>query len=562
MSKVPKNDLNREFLQFYLSSSLPLMKVGLIITLALFILFAVFNRVMYPGLPETKFYLRFGLIGPFIVTAVVAIYIPALKRFLSTIFIVLNLTTCGVIFYVGQSATLSQPGYQHYSSWVMLVIIGFFTFHRLRFRTLTVIGALMVLSYTLATIINGTLAGNSYAFHSNLFFVIAVYSLGFFMAFTIEKLNWKNFIHKRTLSENYKKLLAETRERKDAVEALRSSEHQYHQTLDSIPDWIYVLDKEMKFVMLNSFLEEEHLRQGFPINCIGKKINKVYPYIPATTLDEINHVFKTGEILIGEQQLFLRDRTIYGETRKVPIFRDNEVIQVMIIMRNRSKEKEIEELKQKNIDQKETLLREIHHRVKNNLAIVVSLLNLQLRNNSDPELRRIIRDIEMRIRSMALIHEHLYRSDNLDRIPLDSYLRSLASIIMGTFSGHKVNLITDLDPAEVSIETALPLGLITNELLTNAFKYAFPIQHQGEITIRLRKGEGDSLTLTVTDNGIGLPENFNMETQTSLGMFIIRLLVEQLDAKIVHRNDHGTSFTMQFRNLIPNTNFSQHTPQS
>jgi two-component sensor histidine kinase len=113
----------------------------------------------------------------------------------------------------------------------------------------------------------------------------------------------------------------------------------------------------------------------------------------------------------------------------------------------------------------------------------------------------------------------------------------------------------------VSIETALPLGLITNELLTNAFKYAFPIQQQGEITIQLVKGEGDMLTLTVKDNGIGLPKNFNMDSQTSLGMFIIRLLVEQLDGNIVHLSDNGTSFSIQFLNVIPATNFSPQTPQ-
>ena len=236
--------------------------------------------------------------------------------------------------------------------------------------------------------------------------------------------------------------------------------------------------------------------------------------------------------------------------RKVPIYKDHEVIQVMTILRDRSKEKEVEELKHKNAEQKEIMLREIHHRVKNNLAIVISLLNLQLRNNSDPELIRIIRDIEMRIRSMALIHEHLYRSENLDRIPLASYLHSLATIITGTFSGHRINIVTSLDPTDVSIETALPLGLIANELLTNAFKYAFPQHNDGEIQVHLHKESSDDFRLTIRDNGVGLPASFSMDSEKSLGMFIVKLLVEQLDGEIAISRLNGTAFTIRFRNLL------------
>jgi two-component sensor histidine kinase len=255
-------------------------------------------------------------------------------------------------------------------------------------------------------------------------------------------------------------------------------------------------------------------------------------------------------MLVTGQKMTMRNFDTYMEIRKVPIYRDHEVVQVMTILRDRSKEREVEDLKQKNAEQKEIMLREIHHRVKNNLAIVISLLNLQLRNNSDQELRRIIRDIEMRIRSMALIHEHLYRSDNLDRIPLASYLESLATIITGTFSGHRVNLVTALDATDVSIETALPLGLIANELLTNAFKYAFPRQQDGEIQIRLHEETLGVFVLTIKDNGVGLPESFSLESEKSLGMFIVKLLVEQLDAEIDINRFNGTTFQVRFRNLF------------
>jgi len=194
------------------------------------------------------------------------------------------------------------------------------------------------------------------------------------------------------------------------------------------------------------------------------------------------------------------------------------------------------------------MLREIHHRVKNNLAIVISLLNLQKQKYPDPDLRRIMKDMELRIRSMALIHEHLYHSENLDQIPLADYLHDLSAIILGTFSGKKIKLITRLEAAEVNIETALPIGLITNELLTNAFKYAFTDQGEGIIQISLSKPDDDHIRLTISDNGSGLPSGFSLNEQTSLGMFIVRLLVEQLDGSIDVANDHGASFTIQFRN--------------
>jgi two-component sensor histidine kinase len=147
---------------------------------------------------------------------------------------------------------------------------------------------------------------------------------------------------------------------------------------------------------------------------------------------------------------------------------------------------------------------------------------------------------------MALLHEHLYRSDNLDKIHLDSYIRSLATIVLSTISGHRVSLSLDLGESESTIETALPIGLIVNELLTNAIKYAFPDGQNGEIFLSLKKENEKDFTLTVKDNGIGLPPNFSFETENSLGMFIVRLLVEQLDGSIEVTKDPGTTFTICF----------------
>ena len=239
---------------------------------------------------------------------------------------------------------------------------------------------------------------------------------------------------------------------------------------------------------------------------------------------------------------------MFCELIKVPVFQDQKVIKVITVIRDRSKEKEIEVLKQKSADEKEILLREIHHRVKNNLSIVISLLNFQLTMSKSQELIPIINDIQLRIRSIALIHEHLYRSETLDRIPLVTYIQSLADIIHSTISPSDLKIETRLDPVDVSIQTALPIGLIINELLTNAVKYAFTPGKKGEIDIILEKDEEDMCTLIVKDNGIGLPLNYSLESVKTMGFYIIHLLTEQLEGEMEILRQNGTSFILRFRN--------------
>ena len=526
------------------------MRMGLIFTLIMFFCFVLFNTFFFRDAPEVQFYNRFWVISPFIITSLMATYFRRLYKWLYPIFISLNLGICLAVYFVGATSDYSENGYEYYFAWVMLVVIGLFVFYRMPFRSLVVIGLLQVTAFILACISNGFFAYRPIIFFSNLFFIIAMYSIGFIMAFTLRKLNWKNFMHQRTLAESNLRLTEEIKERKHAVEAFQQSEIQYHNTLNSIPDLIHVIDRDFRVVIINEALKESQQKMGLAGDVIGKHILEVYPFMTSVSISELNTVFESGAISINELQMPVNGITLYLENRKVPIFKNNRVVQVMTILRDRSKEREVEELKQRNAEQKGTMLREIHHRVKNNLTIVISLLDLQLRNNTNPELMRIIRDIEMRIRSMALIHEHLYRSENIDLIPLASYIHSLATIISSAFSGHRITLVTALDHAEVSIETALPIGLITNELLTNAYKYAFPGSRNGEIEIHLQQDADEMFTLTVSDNGVGLPDSFTLDSENSLGMFIVRLLVEQLGGALEIDRKQGTSFIIRFRNLV------------
>ncbi len=339
--------------------------------------------------------------------------------------------------------------------------------------------------------------------------------------------------------------------RRQVEEALRRSDIEYRDTLDALPDWIYVVDKQDKIVMVNAAVRNELASQNLNPECIGEEIRAGYPFIGNNSLDAIRLVFSKGAPSTDLEKFTWHNRLLHTEITRIPILKDQRVEKVIIMIRDRSEEKEIEDLKRRSAEQKEVLLREIHHRVKNNLAIVISLLNFQLRNNASEELSRIIIDIQMRIRSMALIHEHLYRSENLDRIPLADYIESLAYKIMTTFTGQQVKLDLDLVPMDVGIETALPVGLIINELLTNAFKYAFPDGATGNIRVIVKAGQNQMCELTIQDDGVGLPESSTMDTEKSLGLYIVRLLVEQLCGTINIARQNGTSFNVRFRNVLP-----------
>ncbi len=338
--------------------------------------------------------------------------------------------------------------------------------------------------------------------------------------------------------------------RKQAELTIQESEEKFRSIVTSSPTamYFYRLENEDRLILTGANPGADRIIGLNHNELLGKTIEEAFPNLVNTEIPAMYKRVASGEIGHQSFEIEYKDERFSGFYQVFVFCTTPGVIAVDFI--DISARKHSEELNQRSAEQKEILLREIHHRVKNNLAIVISLLNFQLRRNDNPELARMIRDIQLRIRSMALIHEHLYKSENLDRIPLASYVQSLSAIILSAFSGQNIKLSTNLDPIDVSIETALPIGLILNELLTNAFKYAFPKNSEGTIEINLLREEGENCTLTVKDNGVGLPESFSLESELSLGMYIIRLLAEQLDGSVEIERKNGTSFIIRFRNIL------------
>ncbi len=209
--------------------------------------------------------------------------------------------------------------------------------------------------------------------------------------------------------------------------------------------------------------------------------------------------------------------------------------------------KRAEEKIQASLVEKEVLLKEIHHRVKNNLQIISSLLNMQARKITDDKSRAIFLDSQNRVKSMALIHESLYQSSDLSQIDFDEYLRKLASQILRSYNldTERIRLIFSSNNLQMSVDAAVPCGLIINELVSNSLKYAFPGQRKGEINITVETNPR-GYRLSCADDGIGLPPDFDILQTNSLGLKIVRTLTDQLNGDLIIHTTHGTTFEITF----------------
>ena len=200
-------------------------------------------------------------------------------------------------------------------------------------------------------------------------------------------------------------------------------------------------------------------------------------------------------------------------------------------------------------ERKEALLREVHHRVKNNLAVVCSLFYLQSTHAKEEETVQVFRDMENRVHSMALVHDSLYRSENLARINFGDYAEALAKDILSSHGGPSVpvRLKSELEPIIMSADLAVPCGLILNELISNAFKHGFPRGAGGEIKVTLRSEPEGRCSLSVEDSGVGIPADMDVNSTKSLGLRLVRSLTQQSHGAFeLVKCDSGTSARLQF----------------
>ena len=315
--------------------------------------------------------------------------------------------------------------------------------------------------------------------------------------------------------------------------------------LDSAEDIIFIMDKDYRFLLFNQAAERYFGLS--PAEVVGKCLDEVYPLESWPQAKEGFDRVLRGEIVREDVHLDFRGKKMILSVTEVPLRNEaGEIYGLCGIAREVSQRVELEKALESSLKEKEALLREIHHRVKNNMQIISSLLNLQAYHLQNPELTAILKDCQNRIRSMAIIHEHLYKSTNLARINFADYLNRLVVHLYNAHhqSQEKVQLETELEPVELDIGTAIPLGLLASELISNSFKHAFPGERSGRVRIIFKALVPSGFKLEISDDGVGLPENFTFDSGRTFGMQLVDLLKDQIGARLEVDRTSGARFVI------------------
>ncbi len=336
-------------------------------------------------------------------------------------------------------------------------------------------------------------------------------------------------------------------ERKEAEDKVRQSEIKYRNLFDLSTDGIFILDLDGNFIDVNStaytrlgYTKEEMLslhisKLDHPVfaSRVPERLAQIRDH--GAAVFESAHLRKDGTAMPVE----VNSRLLNYEERQVyfSVIRD-------ITERKIAEEKILAALKEKEI-----LLKEIHHRVKNNLQVVASMLHLQAGYIKDREARTLFEESQKRIESMALLHEKLYQAKDLARIDFREYVVDLASnlLALNTDKSERIEMKVDIEGVILDVNNSIPCGLIINELVSNALAHAFQDGGKGQITIGMHNSSDNRIRLSVSDNGAGFPEDLDFKNTASLGMQLVNSLVNQLDGLIELDRSKGTAFRIEFQ---------------
>jgi PAS domain S-box-containing protein len=337
-------------------------------------------------------------------------------------------------------------------------------------------------------------------------------------------------------------------DRKRSEEQIRNGKNLLKSSIESPNMIILSIDKQYRYVFFNE------IHKNIMISAYGKNIDLGINILDCITdkKDREKSKINYDRAFAGEKHSSIEEygdieRSHY-ETRYNPMLNENnEIIGATAFSEDVTNRIQAEENIKSSLKEKETLLHEIHHRVKNNFTIVSSLLSLQASRINDERLTEALLDSKNRVQSMSAIHETLYQSDNLSVIDMNTYLSKLTRDVAQNYTiSTKLFLKIEAEHVVISAKQASPLGLIVNEMITNSFKYAFPDNQVGEIEIRIQKLD-DQVLLVFKDNGVGMPEGFDWKNTKSMGLSLVKILAEsQLDGSIDMESKNGTKFTIRF----------------
>jgi PAS domain S-box-containing protein len=337
-------------------------------------------------------------------------------------------------------------------------------------------------------------------------------------------------------------------ERKQYEAEILAVQERLEATINAIPDLLFELNREGEYLTFHSPRTE--LLAAPPEFFLGRNFADILPPIAVeATRQALTEADARGRSNGHQFPLDLPHGRCWFELSiaKTPGAADGES-RYVALSRDITDRKLAEEELKDSLREKEALLKEVHHRVKNNLQVITSLLRLEASRSHEGATKVVLKDMQSRIRSMALLHETLYQTGNFAAVNLADYLRRLASQLFRAHGSEPdVRLVLDLEPVSLSIDNAIPCGLIVTELLTNSLKHAFAPKADGEVRLTLRvAGEPRTIEIATSDNGVGLPEDFASRRANSLGMQLVSDLTRQLRGNLEIGPAPGTTFTIRF----------------
>lgn len=332
-------------------------------------------------------------------------------------------------------------------------------------------------------------------------------------------------------------------------EKIKESEIYYRTMFENTGTATIIVDSDMTISQLNT---EAARLSGYSKDEIENK-KKWTDFIVESDLERLKNYFNLRNRSPSVPRNYeTRFSTKAGDVKDIYVTiapipgTDKELASILDITETKKAEKDL----QGSLNEKDILMKEIHHRVKNNMQIVSSLLNLQTQYVDGDESQNVLKESQGRVKTMAMIHEKLYQSNDFTHIRFDDYIMRLVSDIFYSYNVRKERIepVIHVDEVNLNIETAIPCGLILNELISNSLKYAFPGDATGSISLTLTKS-GENYELTISDDGVGFPESLDFRSTDSLGLQLVNSLVDQIDGSITLDTDHGTKFNIKFKEL-------------
>ena len=342
-------------------------------------------------------------------------------------------------------------------------------------------------------------------------------------------------------------------ERKHAEQALLESEKKFRELAESLPETIWETDMEGKLTFVN---RNAYVLFGYTQKDFKKGVYALQMIVPEERENGSRNMRRVleGEKTTSEEYTALRQD---GTTFPVIVYSDRVVrngksVGLRGVIVDITERKRAEEKIKASLNEKEVLLKEIHHRVKNNLAVISSLLSLQSRHIKDKEAAEMFKASQSRVKSLALIHERLYKSEDLARVDFAEYVRTTTNDLYRLYGAdpNRIGVEVDVKNVSLPVNLAVPCGLIINELVSNALKHAFPPswKEKGSIRISLHPVEGDQIELVVQDNGVGLAEDVDLKKTESLGLKLVSILAEdQLKGNVEIERNEGVLFRITFK---------------